>query len=137
MYGDDINSCIGLMQRANTADCIATGFPGWDNMLQGGFRPGEVAMIMASTGMGKAQPLYSKILTPTGFVEMRDAYVGMEICNSYGGVSKVVGVYPQGTKDVYELMFKDGTKARSCLNTYGTYELAMRSTLVLRIVLCP
>ncbi len=118
MYGDDINSCIGLMQRANTADCIATGFPGWDNMLQGGFRPGEVAMIMASTGMGKAQPLYSKILTPTGFVEMRDAYVGMEICNSYGGVSKVVGVFPQGTKDVYELsVYSEVTgtlMARSC-----------------------
>lgn len=53
MYGDDINSCIGLMKKANLANCIATGFPGWDNMLQGGYRPGEVAMIMASTGLGK------------------------------------------------------------------------------------
>ena len=69
-------------------------------------------IIQLPTGKGKAQPLYTKILTPKGFVKMGDIKVGDYIIGSDGRKAKVLGVYPQGKKPVYEITFKDGTKTR-------------------------
>lgn len=114
MSKTDITECMTLIESVNTQECIATGFRAWDRHLLGGFRPGEVAMVMAGTGVGKAQPLSSLILTPEGFVKMGEAYVGMDICNTLGGVSQVTAVWPQGVKPIYEITFSDKTKARCC-----------------------
>jgi len=35
------------------------------------------------------QPLYSKVLTPKGFIEMRDVKTGTEVCGTNGSVQKV------------------------------------------------
>lgn len=66
------------------------------------------------TGSGKAQPLDSKILTPTGWVSMGSANVGMSVVCPDGTISKINGVFPQGKKKVYEITFSDGRTARSC-----------------------
>lgn len=63
-------------------------------------------------GTGKAQPLYSKILTPDGFITMGMVQVGMSVLGEDGLPHKVLGVYPQGKKRVYELIFSDGSKCR-------------------------
>ena len=49
------------------------------------------------------QPLYSKILTPKGFVTMGDIKIGDEICGTDGTIQKVIGVFPKGTKEIYEV----------------------------------
>lgn len=63
-------------------------------------------------GTGKAQPLYSKVLTPDGFIPMGMVQVGMLVLGEDGLPHKVLGVYPQGKKRVYELIFSDGSKCR-------------------------
>ena len=63
---------------------------------------------------GKAQPLDSKILTPTGWKLMGEIKIGDEICNSMYEVSQVTGVFPQGVKEVFKIKLSDGSEAESC-----------------------
>jgi hypothetical protein len=81
-------------------------------------------LISHEMGLGKAQDINSEILTPDGWVLMGNVKVGDLIIGSDGKPKKVLGVYPQGIKKIYEVFFNDGTSARSCdehlwnVNTY-------------------
>ena len=55
--------------------------------------------------VGKALKNDTKVLTPTGYVRIDELKVGDKICNTYGTVSRVKGVYPQGLCDCYLVMF--------------------------------
>lgn len=77
-------------------------------------RSGLLALDM---GTGKAQPLDSKILTPNGWVRMGDLNIGDEVIGSDGNVKKVLGVFPQGIKHVYEVGFNDGSVVK-CTNEH-------------------
>jgi ATP-dependent DNA helicase RecG len=70
-------------------------------------------LLQGDVGSGKAQPLYSKVLTPNGFKRMGDMKVGDEVLTPDGKQSIVEGVFPQGVRPVYEFTFKDGTKVRA------------------------
>lgn len=70
---------------------------------------GRHMVFYGSAGTGKAQPLYSKVLTPNGFVCMGDIQVGDKVISGTNNISTVLGVYPQGEKDVYEITFDDGS----------------------------
>lgn len=63
-------------------------------------------------GVGKAQPLYSKVLTPTGFKTMGEIDMGDQVVTPEGNIVNVLAVFPQGIRPVYELTFIDGSKAR-------------------------
>lgn len=65
-------------------------------------------------GTGKAQPLYSKILTPTGWKQMGDFQIGDEVVTPEGTTSKIIGIFPQGEREIYEIVFHDGSKTRTC-----------------------
>ena len=69
---------------------------------------------VAPTGSGKAQPLYSKIKTPNGWTTMGEIKAGDLVSTPDGKNANVIGIYPQGNKDIYEITFSDGRKARSC-----------------------
>lgn len=71
-------------------------------------------LISHEMGLGKAQDLDSDIITPDGIIRMGDVSVGDDVIGSDGKPKKVLGVYPQGLKDIYEITFNDGTTARSC-----------------------
>lgn len=62
----------------------------------------------------KAQPLDAKILTPDGWKLMGDIQVGDKVINSYGLATKVIGVYPQGELDIYDVKFSDNGKTQCC-----------------------
>lgn len=74
---------------------------------------------VADSGDGP-QPLYSKVLTPTGFVDMRDVYVGMDICGTNGSVQKVLGVFPKGEKEIYEIEFSNNMVVECCADHLWT-----------------
>jgi phosphate starvation-inducible protein PhoH len=74
----------------------------------------DVTVCVGPAGTGKAQPLDSDILTPNGWVKMGDICIGDEVFGVDGSPIKVIGVYPQGEKDIYEITFSDGTTAESC-----------------------
>lgn len=69
-------------------------------------------LLIGPAGTGKAQPLYSKILTPNGYITMADVKIGTQVFTSRGNVAKVSGIYPQGVRPIYEITLQDRTKIR-------------------------
>lgn len=69
----------------------------------------EVIICAGPAGTGKAQPLDSLILTPNGYKKMGDIQIGDEVISIDGNPTKVIGVYPQGLKEIYKISFSDGT----------------------------
>lgn len=69
-------------------------------------------LLLWEMGLGKAQPLYSKLLTPNGYINMGEVKIGDEVFGEDGKPHKVIGVFPQGKKPVYEITFSDGSKCR-------------------------
>ena len=65
-------------------------------------------------GLGKAQPLDAKILTPNGWVRMGDIKVGDLVISRNGLPTRVTAIYPQGKKEIFEVVFSDGSKTRCC-----------------------
>lgn len=59
-------------------------------------------------GLGKAQPLTSNVLTPYGFIKMKDVYIGCPVSTPDGSISSVEAIYPQGIRPVYKITFNDG-----------------------------
>lgn len=57
----------------------------------------------------KAQPLDAKILTPSGWRLMGDMQAGDLVMSPSGSPTQVIGVYPQGDKEIYRVTFTDGT----------------------------
>jgi phosphate starvation-inducible protein PhoH len=77
-------------------------------------RNNEITICAGPAGTGKAQPLDSKILSKNGYVEMRDIKISDEIFTMNGNLTKVIGVYPQGYKDIYRITFNDDSEVESC-----------------------
>ena len=78
-------------------------------------RGGNVRYLLnGEPGTGKAQPLDAKILTPNGWTTMGDIKINDDVLTPEGNVSKVIGIYPQGEKDIYRITFKDGRTAEAC-----------------------
>jgi len=90
---------------------IPMGITGIDNLLKGGLAKGEIGVILAPTGVGKANPISEPILTPTGWKEMGQIKEGDMVIGSDGNEQYVLGVYPQGKRPIYEVKFTDGTKS--------------------------
>ncbi|MBX3452482.1 MAG: AAA family ATPase [Planctomycetaceae bacterium] len=71
-------------------------------------------MLYGVHGIGKAQPLTARVLTPQGFVPMGELEVGDRVIGSNGQSCRVLGVFPQGLKDVYRVTFRDGSSTECC-----------------------
>lgn len=69
-------------------------------------------LLIGPAGTGKAQPMYSKILTPHGFINMGDVHIGQEVFTDRGNIGKVIGIYPQGVRHIYEIKLADGGAIR-------------------------
>ena len=93
---------------------IPTGIDWLDDVMDGGLGKGELGLIIAALGVGKAQPLTSKILTPNGWVTMGDVKVGDEVLTPEGETAIISGVFPQGVKDIYEVILVDGRRTEAC-----------------------
>ncbi|WP_415031777.1 PhoH family protein [Gordonia sp. (in: high G+C Gram-positive bacteria)] len=57
---------------------------------------------------GRAQPLSTRVLTPTGFKPIGELCIGDEVIGSDGKPTEVLGVYPQGFKSIVRLTTQDG-----------------------------
>lgn len=74
----------------------------------------ERCIIADEMGLGKAQSIYSGILTPSGWKQFKDIGIGDEIMGPSGGIFNITGVYPQGTKKLYKVIFSDGASTITC-----------------------
>lgn len=95
---------------------FATGIPSLDELLYpGGISQTALICIGARPKMGKAQPLNARILLADGsWVEMGKIQVGDMVASQDGATSKVIGIFPQGIKDVYAVTFSDGREVECC-----------------------
>ncbi len=57
---------------------------------------------------GRAQPVDTPVLTPDGFRPIGTLTVGDLVIGSNGEPTPVIGVYPQGEKDIYRVTAQDG-----------------------------
>jgi phosphate starvation-inducible protein PhoH and related proteins len=57
---------------------------------------------------GRAQPVHTNVLTPTGWRPIGELEIGDFVVGSNGEPTLVLGVYPQGVKDVYRVTTQDG-----------------------------
>ncbi len=58
---------------------------------------------------GRAQPLFTTVLTPEGFRPIGELQVGDFVIGSDGRPTEVQGIYPQGFKDIYRVYAQDGS----------------------------
>jgi phosphate starvation-inducible PhoH-like protein len=63
---------------------------------------------------GRAQPLSSAVLTPSGFRPIGSLRVGDLVTGRNGHPTPVLGVYPQGRKQVFRLRTQDGASTLCC-----------------------
>ncbi|HEX8754363.1 MAG TPA: PhoH family protein [Solirubrobacterales bacterium] len=63
---------------------------------------------------GRAQPLTSQVLTPSGFERIGSLRVGDLVVGSNGLPTPVLGVFPQGRKEVFRVRAQDGASTLCC-----------------------
>ncbi|GAA2271089.1 hypothetical protein GCM10010234_01890 [Streptomyces hawaiiensis] len=63
---------------------------------------------------GRSQPLFTKVLTPDGWRPIGDLQVGDLVIGSNGEPTPVLGVYPQGERDIYRVTAQDGSWTLCC-----------------------
>ncbi|MFI9076969.1 PhoH family protein [Streptomyces sioyaensis] len=63
---------------------------------------------------GRAQPVFTKVLTPDGWRPIGALQVGDLVIGSNGEPTPVLGVYPQGEKDIYRVTAQDGSWTLCC-----------------------
>ena len=63
---------------------------------------------------GRAQPLDRRVLTPSGFRTIGSLRVGDLVIGSDGQPTPVLGVYPQGRKEVFRVRTEDGAETLAC-----------------------
>lgn len=76
------------------------------------FDSGHHAVYFGSPGTGKAQPLYSKVLTPNGFVTMGSLKPGDKVISGTNKEASILNIYPQGKKPIYEIVLDDASTCR-------------------------
>jgi len=64
----------------------------------------------------KAQPLYSKILTPDWWIRMWEIKIWQSLISPSWWTTKVIAIHPQWKKDIYEVEFDTWIKVRCCLD---------------------
>lgn len=65
--------------------------------------------VPACHGLGKALCLQTPIPTPNGWSNMKDLNIGDEVYDEQGNVTNIIGVSKIEERDVYRVMFSDGT----------------------------
>ena len=74
----------------------------------------ESAQRTAADAGDGPQPLWSEILTPTGFVKMGDIRPGMRICGTNGSIQEVVEVFHKGQKEIVKVTFSADRVVECC-----------------------
>jgi hypothetical protein len=71
-------------------------------------------LLADDVGLGKAQPVDSLVLTPSGWKTMGEIQVGDTVVDPDGGTGDVTGVFPRGVREVYRVTMGDGAATECC-----------------------
>lgn len=113
---EDFGSSIyDLEEKALSPDytvSVSTGIKGLDDALGGGLDKGKFGLIIGPLGFGKALADDENVVTPDGYKQIKEIKVGDYVIGSNGKPCMVLGVYPQGERDIYKVTFSDKTSCR-------------------------
>jgi hypothetical protein len=110
-YGDGVVvSARDVMNLEEERKQVIPLAPALNVALHGGIPEGTWVTCSGQPKSGKEQPVSAIVHTPAGPMRIGDLSVGDEICHPYGK-SNVVGVFPQGVKQVYRVHFDSGDYA--------------------------
>ena len=100
---------INYMEAASEgmASGVPSGLTEIDDMTSG-WQRGDFIVIAGRPAMGKALGINELCMTKDGKTRMGDVKVGDEILNANGSTSKVLGVWFQGKRQMYNVTFNDG-----------------------------
>ncbi len=82
--------------------------------VNGYFERGVIEVAPLAFMRGRAQPLFSPVLTPSGFQPIGSLQIGDLVVGSNGLPTPVLGVYPQGRKEIFRLRTQDGASTLCC-----------------------
>ncbi|MFZ0831746.1 MAG: DnaB-like helicase N-terminal domain-containing protein, partial [Mycobacterium sp.] len=103
---DEIDAIASSGGRASG---VPTGFVELDDVTNG-LHPGQMIIIAARPGVGKALALDTPLPTPTGWTTMGDVNVGDELLGADGTPTRVVAATQvMSGRPCYEVEFSDGT----------------------------
>lgn len=66
------------------------------------------ALIELQTGSGKEMSNHVPVRIPDGWTKIGDLKVGDKVITKDGSITNVIGVYPQGEKEIFKITFGDG-----------------------------
>ncbi|MDT7549447.1 MAG: replicative helicase [Actinomycetota bacterium] len=96
--------------RGGSMTGVPTGFADLDT-LTNGLHPGQLVIIAARPGLGKALALDTPLPTPTGWTTMGEVAVGDQLVGADGRPTTVVAATDVMTdRPCFEVTFSDGTK---------------------------
>lgn len=79
-----------------------------------GFRPGELVILGGVPKAGKAMPLDTQVLTPSGWRALGSLQAGDVVVSLDAQPSSVEAYLPQGEQEEWVVTFSDGTTTRCC-----------------------
>lgn len=110
-----------LLKNVEQAQTEATAYLREDFVIPHGFEAldrcfpgGGARTAQLSLWLGKAQPLHSRILTPSGWSTMGAMRVGAEVTGIDGRGYRVSAIHEQGMRPNFRLSFSDGSSAECC-----------------------
>nr|WP_068060538.1 replicative DNA helicase [Nocardia xishanensis] len=103
---DEIDS---IASRGGISLGVPTGFTELDEITNG-LHPGQMIIVAARPGVGKALALDTPLPTPTGWTTMGEVQVGDELIDAAGRPTRVLAATEVLTdRPCYEVEFSDGT----------------------------
>lgn len=91
---------------------IPTGVSKLDDCLGGGLDKGKIGLIIGPSSFGKSLCINELVASVKGFVQMGDIKIGDEVLGLDGLPHKVIGVFPQGKRRMFDVTFSNGTVVR-------------------------
>lgn len=114
MWMDDVVKAeLASFRKNSTEVAIAkTGLADVDEKLF--IRAGDLVILAARPGMGKAQSVDELIMTPSGPRRMGDLVAGDLVTGASGEPTRVTGIFERGSLDLFRVTFDDGTFTSCC-----------------------
>lgn len=98
-----------IASRGGLSVGVPTGFHDFDEVTNG-LHPGQMIIVAARPGVGKALALETELATPCGWTTMGEVRVGDELLDAQGRPTRVVAATDVMTnRPCFEVIFSDGT----------------------------
>ncbi len=127
-YKGEVFTTIANGTRETNISAIRSGWQELDDLVTGetdkdartiagtglGWPRGRIIEIYGEEGMGKALEISTPVLTSNGFMPIGHLRKGDYVVGSDGHPTRVVGVFPQGTKSGFRVTATDGGSLICC-----------------------